>query len=139
METEEKTINIHEKLLLKPKTVAVLTDQSVSQVYRLISEGTLGSVRCGRSNPGTRGGSPGIHNEPRLPAKLAMTDFTKRARPQRYSGAMHGVSLSKCKAGGRPMVCIGFRLVAIKRTPYLLSRSARSMRLRPACRSFRLG
>ena len=38
-----------EKLLYKPRTVAQLTDQSPSQVYRLIAEGALKSVRCGRS------------------------------------------------------------------------------------------
>lgn len=38
-----------ERLLVKAKTIAVMTDQSVSQVYKLMSDGTYPTVRHGRS------------------------------------------------------------------------------------------
>ena len=38
-----------ERILAKPRTVAAMTDQSLSQVYRLIADGSYPSVRIGRS------------------------------------------------------------------------------------------
>lgn len=38
-----------DKLLLRPSTVAEMLDQSRSQVYKLIHDGTLPSVRIGHS------------------------------------------------------------------------------------------
>jgi len=54
-----------ERILAKPKTVAIMTDQSVSMVYKLVADGTYPSVRIGRSvriplelRPGPTMGSP---------------------------------------------------------------------------------
>jgi excisionase family DNA binding protein len=49
MHTQAKYSDQVEKLLYRPRTVAAMTDQSVSQVYKLISEGVMPSVRLGRS------------------------------------------------------------------------------------------
>ena len=48
----EKQSNIShevEKILYRPRTVAALAELSVSQVYKLIGNGTLRSVRIGKS------------------------------------------------------------------------------------------
>ncbi|MGI8742549.1 MAG: helix-turn-helix transcriptional regulator [Bryobacteraceae bacterium] len=42
-------MNDTEKILFRPRTVAVMYDMSVSQVYKLIANGTLPSVRLGGS------------------------------------------------------------------------------------------
>ena len=49
MEKQEKLSNAIERVLYRPRTVALMTDLSVSQVYKLIQDGTLKSVRIGRS------------------------------------------------------------------------------------------
>lgn len=49
MRHQEKQIEITDKLLYRPRTVAALTDQSPAQVYKLIAQGVIRSVRCGRS------------------------------------------------------------------------------------------
>jgi len=41
--------NTIERVLAKPKTVAIMTDQSVSMVYKLVADGTYPSVRIGHS------------------------------------------------------------------------------------------
>jgi excisionase family DNA binding protein len=49
MEAQAKNSNPIEKLLYKPKTIAAMTDMSLSQVYKLMADGTLKSRKCGRS------------------------------------------------------------------------------------------
>jgi len=41
--------NKPERVLYRPRTVAEIADLSVSQVYKLIENGTLKSVRIGKS------------------------------------------------------------------------------------------
>lgn len=49
MEKQEKTSHEVERLLYRPRTVAQMADLSVSQVYKLLANGTLRSVRIGKS------------------------------------------------------------------------------------------
>jgi excisionase family DNA binding protein len=50
MEKQEKNpSHAVERVLFRPRTVALMADLSVSQVYKLIENGTLKSVRIGRS------------------------------------------------------------------------------------------
>jgi len=49
MENQEKHSNTVERVLYRPRTIAAMADLSVSQVYKLIENGTLKSVRIGKS------------------------------------------------------------------------------------------
>jgi excisionase family DNA binding protein len=49
MENQEKPSTVIERVLYRPRTVAAMADLSVSQVYKLIENGTLKSVRIGKS------------------------------------------------------------------------------------------
>jgi excisionase family DNA binding protein len=49
MEKQEKKSNELDKVLYRPRTIAAMADLSVSQVYKLIENGTLRSVRIGKS------------------------------------------------------------------------------------------
>lgn len=49
MENQEKPVHEIERLLYRPRTVAQMADLSVSQVYKLIENGTLKCVRIGKS------------------------------------------------------------------------------------------
>ena len=49
MDKQEKNSNDVERILYRPRTVAEMADLSVSQVYKLIENGTLKSVRIGKS------------------------------------------------------------------------------------------
>lgn len=49
MDKQAKNSNDVERILYRPRTVAEMADLSVSQVYKLIENGTLRSVRIGKS------------------------------------------------------------------------------------------
>ena len=49
MNKNEKPIDQVEKKLYRPRTVAVITDMTVSQIYKMIADGTLESIHIGKS------------------------------------------------------------------------------------------
>jgi excisionase family DNA binding protein len=49
MDKQGKNSNEVGRVLYRPRTVAEMADLSVSQVYKLIENGTLRSVRIGKS------------------------------------------------------------------------------------------